>query len=153
MVRCATIVFGSLCILSAAQAQPVLPDAENGRYGFREMNGELLRLDSRTGQLSTCSKRAVGWACQIAPDERTVLENEISRLQTDNAELKKNAVAGLSPPTATRPERSPQAKQEEPGLKLPSDAELDRVMSFFEKVWRRLIDMVNNVQREMEKKS
>lgn len=153
MVRCATIVFASLCFLSAAQAQTVLPDAENGRYSFREMNGELLRLDSRTGQLSTCSKRAVGWACQIAPDERTVLENEISRLQTDNAELKKNAVAGLAPPTATRPERSPQAKQEEPALKLPSDAELDRVMSFFEKVWRRLIDMVNNVQREMEKKS
>ena len=152
MIRAAVVLAG-LCMLSGAQAQSVLPDAENGRYSFREMNGELLRLDSRTGQLSTCSKRTVGWACQIAPDERTVLENEISRLQSDNAELKRNAVAGLSPPSASRPERSPQTKQEEPALKLPSDAELDRVMSFFEKVWRRLIDMVNSVQRDIEKKS
>ena len=153
MIRRAAVVLAGLCTLSGAQAQSVLPDAENGRYSFREMNGELLRLDSRTGQLSTCSKRTVGWACQTAPDERTVLENEISRLQNDNAELKRNALAGLSSPPATRPERSPQTKQEEPALKLPSDAELDRVMSFFEKVWRRLIDMVNNVQREIEKKS
>ena len=145
--RAALIALAGLCALSAAEAQSTLPDAENGRYSFREIGGELLRLDGRTGQLSTCNKRAVGWACQIAPDERTVFENEISRLQGENAELKKNSVAALPAPEATRP------KPEEPALKLPSDAELDRVMSFFEKVWRRLIDMVSNMQREAEKKS
>ena len=148
MVHSAAIIaIAILGTFSGTLAQSTLPDTENGRYSFRQMGEELLRLDSRTGQLSTCSKRTVGWACQIAPDERTVLENEISRLQGENAELKKNSVAALPAPEAARP------KPDEPALKLPSDAELDRVMSFFEKVWRRLIEMVNNVQREIEKKS
>ncbi len=38
----------------------------------------------------------------------------------------------------------PADKQRELQLKvpLPSDAEIDRVMSAFEKMWRRLVDMV-----------
>jgi hypothetical protein len=30
-------------------------------------------------------------------------------------------------------------------LKLPSDAEVDKVISFVEKIWRRLIEMGRNV--------
>jgi hypothetical protein len=43
-------------------------------------------------------------------------------------------------------------KAGEPELKLPSDAELDKVMSFLEKVWRRLIEMGRTVQKDTEKK-
>jgi hypothetical protein len=41
----------------------------------------------------------------------------------------------------------------EPELKLPSDAEVDKVISFLEKVWRRLIEVGRNVQRDVEKKN
>jgi hypothetical protein len=38
---------------------------------------------------------------------------------------------------------APSAEQQrELKLPLPSDAEIDRVMSAFEKMWRRLVDMV-----------
>jgi hypothetical protein len=37
-------------------------------------------------------------------------------------------------------------------LKLPNEADLDRLMTFMEKIWRRLIDMVQGMQREADRK-
>jgi len=45
------------------------------------------------------------------------------------------------------------AKPGEGEIKLPSDAEIDKVVSFVEKVWRRLIDMGRKVQQDVEKKN
>jgi len=54
-------------------------------------------------------------------------------------------VPGVSRPSVTKPE--------EPDLKLPSDAEVDKMISFLEKVWRRLIEMERTVQKDVEKKN
>ena len=32
---------------------------------------------------------------------------------------------------------------------MPSDAEIDRVMAVMEKMWRRLVEMVQRVQKEL----
>jgi len=40
----------------------------------------------------------------------------------------------------------------EPEVKLPSDEDLDRVMAFFEKMWRRLVAMVQKMQKEIDGK-
>jgi hypothetical protein len=45
------------------------------------------------------------------------------------------------------------AKPGEPELKLPSDAEVDKVMSFLEKVWRRLVEIGREVQKDVERKN
>ena len=128
---------------SAAHAQQA-PDTENGRYSFSAVSDGMLRLDTRTGQVSVCAKKDVGWACNTVPDERSALENEIGRLQRENGALKKDMLArGLPLPggVASAPSAD---KQRELNLKvpLPSDAEIDRVMSAFEKMWRRIVDMV-----------
>ena len=49
------------------------------RFTFSRMNDGYVRLDNRTGQVAFCSKRTVGWTCQLAPEDRGVLENEIAR--------------------------------------------------------------------------
>ena len=36
----------------AASAQPSTPDSENGRYSFNAVADGVLRLDTRTGQVS-----------------------------------------------------------------------------------------------------
>jgi len=36
---------------------------------------------------------------------------------------------------------------------MPSDAELDRAFAFMKNVWRRLVDMMVDLQRDMQKKS
>jgi hypothetical protein len=105
--------------------------------------------------VSVCALGAAGWACQAAPDERTALESEIGRLQGDNATLKKELLArGLELPGGVKAD--PQvARPADSGLKpkLPSDAELDRVLGFMEKIWRRLVEMMVELQRDIQRKS
>ncbi len=78
----------ALRILPAA-AQNGAPDSEGGRYSFNRVDDGYLRLDQQTGQVSLCNRRSVGWACYPMPDERAALEEEIGRLQKDNAALEK----------------------------------------------------------------
>ena len=154
MIRAAAVVAAALTFtIPAARAQNATPDSENGRYTFNQTADGLLRLDGRTGQVSICSKRAVGWACQTIPDERAALESEIVRLQGENVALKKELIArGIALPSGIKtPDRSA-GKSDELVLQLPSDADLDRVMTFFEKVWRRFVDMVQGMQKDMDKK-
>jgi hypothetical protein len=126
----------------AAQAQPA-PDSENGRYTFSQVPDGMLRLDTRTGAVSICAKKDSAWACTMVPDERQALENEVARLQRESGALKKDMLArGLPLPGGVA--SVPADRQRELNLKvpLPSDAEIDRVMSAFEKMWRRLVDMM-----------
>src|SRR5437016_7447222 len=78
----------SLADFAAVSAQTATPDSENGRYSFSPVADGVLRLDTRTGQVSQCSRNAVAWACKLVPDERSVLETEIARLQGENGTLK-----------------------------------------------------------------
>ena len=111
----------------------------------------VLRLDTRTGQGSKCSRSNAGWACKVVPDERSALETEIAHLQGENATLKKELLARGLPVAGVQ--GSAGAKSGEPELKLPSDAEVDKVISFLEKVWRRLIVMGRTMQKDVERGS
>jgi len=140
-----------LAAVAPASAQTATPDSENGRYSFNPVADGVLRLDTRTGQVSQCSRSDAGWACKVVPDERSALETEIARLQSENATMKKELLSrGLPVPGVSAPSG---AKPGEDELKLPSDAEVDRVVAFLEKVWRRLIEMGRNVQKDVEKKN
>jgi hypothetical protein len=132
----------------AALGQNGPPDAENGRYSFNRVEDGYLRLDQRTGQVSLCSRRNLGWSCHPVPDERAALEEEIARLQRDNAALKKEMLArGIRPPGGSL-SQGPTAP-EKPAVKTPSEAELDRAMAVMERLWKRLVEMVQRWQREM----
>lgn len=166
MARITSAVLAITLVLSgaAAMAQIVEPekpaptppanapapnlDTENGRFVFSKLADSYIRLDMRTGQVSVCSQRTVGWTCQVAPDDRTLLESEISRLRTENALLKKEMLARNVPlPNTVRPETiRPDAGQ---GLKVPSDAELDKVMTMVEKAWRRLVEIMMSAQKDL----
>jgi hypothetical protein len=133
----------SLAALTTASAETATPDSQNGRYSFNSVADGVLRLDTRTGQVSECSRSDAGWACKLVPDERSALEAEIARLQGENASLKKELLA-RGPPTPGAPD---------PELKLPSDADVDKVISYLENVWRRLIEMGRTVLKDVEKKN
>lgn len=129
------------------------PGAEDGRYMFNRVQDGFLRLDSRSGQVSLCTRQNTGWACRAAPDERATLESEIARLQGENGALKKELIArGLALPNGMKAD-PPAASKSDPSLKSPSDREIDRVMTYMEKIWRRLVEMMQNLQRDLQNKS
>src|SRR5262249_52386143 len=71
--------------------------------------------------------------------------------QGENATLGKELLArGLPVPGVPSP---PAAKPSEPEFKLPSDADVNEVMSFLERAWRRLLEMGREVQKDVERKN
>jgi len=146
------------------QAAPAPGADEGGRFSFHRIGDGFMRLDSRTGQLSQCGWAASGWSCKAVPDERAALEGEIARLQRENAELKKSLLSrGLELPAgivAEAPASSaapvPPAAVPDPSAKepkAPSDADLDRAITFMKNVWNRLVGMMVDLQRDIQKKS
>jgi hypothetical protein len=132
------------------------PDGEDMRYSFHRVEDGFLRLDMRNGQVSLCSRRAVGWTCQVVPDDRLALESEIARLQTNNAALKKELLdRGLALPGAVRdePKPAPPAAKGPAQPSAPSQADIDKVRKFIGQAWQRLVDMINSLQREFLQKT
>lgn len=170
------VVVAVVTPFAAALAQPQTspqtpPDGENTRYSFSQTaDGSFLRLDTRTGNVSNCSKRdAAGWACYAVPDERDALDAEIGRLQAENDhlkdELKKRELADAGGKTdAQLPKSDLEKKSDDAGkagtdkgnrieLQLPDDRDIDRVVSFLERAWRRLIEAARDMQRDVAGKT
>ena len=151
-----------LCVGGAGAAPaPSMPDGENGRYALAPVNDGVIRLDTRTGAVSTCTNTGTGWACYAVPDERAALDQEIGRLQADNEKLKA-ALAAREPTVAGKIDeplpKTDSLKEPEPKvaegerrieIPLPSDREMDRMMSFLEQAWRRLVEMANRMQKDV----
>jgi hypothetical protein len=157
------LVFGlGLCLggVGAGAAQS-MPDTENGRYALSPVADGVLRLDTRTGAVSTCNNNGTGWACYAVPDERAALDAEIGRLQADNEKL--TAQLAEREPTITGKIDEPMPKTDslkkaepKPGdsarkieIPLPSDRDMDRMMAFLEQAWRRLVEMANRMQKDV----
>ena len=132
------------CIAGSSAIAESMPDSENGRYTLSPVADGMIRLDTRTGTVSTCNNSGTGWACYAVPDERAALDAEIGRLQADNEKLKAElaarepAVGGKtdealpksdslnkSEPKATEPKTADSKRKIE--IPLPSDQEVDRV--------------------------
>jgi len=63
--------------------------ASGGRFTFNRIdNNGFLRLDTQSGQVAYCRAQAAGWACQAAPENRSGLEADVARLQSDITALK-----------------------------------------------------------------
>ena len=160
--RLSTSAAAAVLILLAAGpgGAGALPDSENGRYALSPVSDGVIRLDTRTGAVSTCGNSGAGWACYAVPDERAALDAEIGRLQAENEKLKTELAAREptvggkidEPLPKTDSLKKPEPKVAEGERKieipLPSDRDMDRVMSFLEQAWRRLVEMANRIQKD-----
>ena len=156
----ATALMFCLGGIGAAAAQSI-SDTEIGRYALAPVADGVIRLDTRTGAVSTCSNTGMGWACYAVPDERAALDAEIGRLQADNEKLKAELAAREPTVTGKIDEPLPKTdslKKAEPKvadgerkieIPLPSDRDMDRMMSFLEQAWRRLVEIANRMQKDV----
>jgi hypothetical protein len=149
---------------TGATAAQAMPDSENGRYALSPVTDGVIRLDTRTGAVSTCSNTGIGWACYAVPDERAALDAEIGRLQADNEKLRAELATREPTVSGKIDEPLPKAdslKKPEPKvaegerkieIPLPSDRDMDRVMAFLERAWRRLVEVANQMQKDVSGK-
>ena len=165
-----SVIVLAICLAGTGHALAgALPETENGRYALSPAgDGGVLRLDTRTGAISTCNNSGAGWACYAVPDERAAMDVEIGRLQADIGRLQadnerlKADLASREPTVPGKIEeplpKSDSLKKSEPKvaegerkieIPLPSDRDMDRMMAFLEKAWRRLIEMANRVQKDV----
>lgn len=133
--------------------------ARASRFSFNRVDDGFLRLDNQTGQVAYCSARAVGWSCETVPDDRTALEQEVARLKSEVASLKA-AVESLREPPPPRPpaDLTPAppapppaaADKDRDTTKLREDLEHARLA--FENAWRRLVDMIISLQKDLARR-
>jgi hypothetical protein len=157
------------CMAGSGAIAESMPDSENGRYTFSPVADGLIRLDTRTGTVSTCNNTGTGWACYAVPDERSALDAEIGRLQADNERLKAQLAAREPTDGGKTDEALPKSdslKKGEPKaaepkaadgerkieIPLPSDQDMNRVVSFLERAWRQLMEMANRMQKDVSGK-
>jgi hypothetical protein len=139
------------------------------RFSFSRTENGFLRLDNDSGQVAYCSAQTVGWTCQAVPidgasDIESVkkdvtllktLKTEIARLQEEIASLK-NEIAALKAPQPPRPpaDLTPQSdKGPDVTIKLPTHEEMARARDIIEGAWRRLVEMIVTMQKELMRKS
>jgi hypothetical protein len=166
-VTLAVLILGAI---DDAAAQS-MPDSENGRYALSPIADGVIRLDTRTGAVATCNNAGAGWACYAMPDERAALDAEIGRLQAENERSRAEVETLRAELAARQPEvkgkvdealpKSDSLKKPEPKtaegerkieIPLPSERDMDRVMSFLERAWRRLVEMANRMQKDVSGK-
>jgi hypothetical protein len=154
----------AICMAGTGAIAASTPDTENGRYTLSPVADGVIRLDTRTGIVSTCSNSGTRWACYTVPDERAALDAEIGRLVADNDRLKAELAAREPTVSGKTDEALPKSdplKRDEPKaadserkieIPLPSDQDMDRVVSFLERAWRRLMEMANRMQKDVSGK-
>jgi hypothetical protein len=135
-----------ICALPAAAQSP---DPDDKRFTLHKVDDGYLRLDGRSGAVSLCTRPDSGWVCRAVPDERSALESEIGRLAAENAELKRTLLdRGASLPGL--PPRPP--ADVGVGSAAPTESDVDRVVALAGRLWRRTLDVVGNIKRELADK-
>jgi hypothetical protein len=145
----------------AFSADPPLPKDSSGRYTMQPTDGGFLRLDTSTGILSFCRTKSGNWSCDAVADERLVLEDELKRLRAENDDLKSTVkkleeIAGL--PSDKDLEKRGNSPGSGPnsgsgGFKLPSEEEVDKAMSYVERMLKKFKDKLKDLEAESGKKS
>lgn len=141
------LALAALCapVLPAGAQTPPRPaeqpraDAGQARFSFAPVAGGMLRLDSRTGQVSHCTLGNGSYACRAVPDDRVALEDEIRRLTDENARLRADLAAKGGVPSAGG-EKKPEGLAD----RLPNEQEIDKAMTVIEGIMRRMMRIMRD---------
>ena len=117
---------------------PAMAEEEAGRYSMAQVEDGILRLDTRTGQVSHCQVADTQWVCRSAADDRAALDDEIAELQEEKDALRAR-IAELEAVAEANDGRN---------LALPSDEELDEVIGFMERLMRRFYAFAESLRNE-----
>lgn len=113
--------------------------AAEERYRLEKTDHGYVRMDTRTGAMSICEEQSGELVCKPAADERDASREQIEHLEAAVRALEKR-VAAL--------ERNLPSVQVPA---LPSEEEFDKGMDYMDRLLRRLMGIVKDMEREEKK--
>ena len=139
----------------ALQAQSSLPAGSPGRFTMHPTEGGVLRLDTQTGVLSMCRQSGGSWACAMMPDDRAAVTDQIERLKSENGELRGaikrlEEMAGV--PDAPADKSGDSTTKRQSGVQLPTEEELDKAMSYVQRMLKKFKDKIKELEGPEGKK-
>jgi hypothetical protein len=118
-------------VLAFLAFAPAMAFAETpGRFSFREIDGGVMRLDTQSGQVSHCLREQGQMVCRSVADDRQPLDEEITRLRRENADLKAQIAGRGSAPKVT----------------LPTEEDMDKALGMAERFFRRMMQFFKTEQ-------
>lgn len=130
----------SAALLSAALSAPAAA-APADRYQITPAEGGFLRLDRETGTTAFCAPSGEGYACRASTEtERSATGDPAARIEKRLAAIEERlkALEGAAPGTALN---------RDPTLDLPTEQQIDRAASFFERAMKRLKQIAEDLQK------
>ncbi|TWG99898.1 hypothetical protein L598_001200000300 [Mesorhizobium sp. J18] len=112
------------------------PAQETEHYTIERTENGYVRMDTRTGQISTCTESNGQLVCRLATEERQAYQDEIDSLQS-RLDALEDRIAALE-------EGGAAAKSED----LPSDEEVEKTLGLMERFFRRFMDIARDLERE-----
>jgi hypothetical protein len=141
-----------IALISPLLLLPLLASAsatEPDRYRLEKTPDGYVRMDTRTGEMSVCQEKWGELVCKMAADERTAVQDEIERLQSDikaledrvaNVKALEDRVAKLENSMTARIEQS-----------LPTEEDFNKTMSYMERFFRSFMGIVRDFEGENSK--
>jgi hypothetical protein len=141
---------GILAIVAAATG--ALADDRAGRYAMSPAEGGgMIRLDTDTGMMSLCARKADQWACEPMKDSQAALTTELDRLKAENKALKDEvkrmeevfALGGDKRHEDTGPPGGrPSGK-----LDLPSEKDVDKAFDYLESMMKKFKERLKRLDQ------
>ena len=123
--------------------------AEPDRYRLEKTPNGYVRMDTRTGEMSICQEKWGELVCRMAADERTAVQDEMERLQTELKVLNDQlATVKALEDRVTKLENSVTAKIEQ---SLPTEEDFNKTMSYMERFFRSFMGIVRDFEDENSK--
>ena len=123
--------------------------AEPDRYRLEKTPNGYVRMDTRTGEMSICQEKWGELVCRMAADERTAVQDEMERLQTELKALNDHlATLKALEDRVTKLENSVTAKIEQ---SLPTEEDFNKTMSYMERFFRSFMGIVRDFEDENSK--
>ncbi|AMS44199.1 hypothetical protein [Aminobacter aminovorans] len=110
--------------------------AETQRYQMEKTDKGYVRMDTQTGEMSICEERDNQLVCKLAADERSALQDELGRVQSELKALDERIV---------KLENSLTAQLES---KLPTEEEFQKSIGYMERFFRSFMGIVKDMEKE-----
>lgn len=141
-------IFALAAMLAGSTGAFADPAAEaKGRFAMTPVDGGFMRLDTETGAVALCTRKADAWACEPV-DDKTAASDDKAKIEAENKALKDRIKALEESQAAGKPAPDGGYQTEPPGgiSKLPTEEEVDKALDYVERMFKKFRDRVQKFE-------